>query len=97
MNRNRMSSESIINVCIKDEAGNTTEIVMIQNGTVHTLKEKYSDLHAEITVEQQKLVIDSHNARVALEDHNTISSYNISTNGIGSREIPILIFTFKSK
>ena len=92
-----MSSDSIINVFIKDEAGNTTEIVMIENGIVHTLKEKYSELHTEITVEQQKLVIYSHNVRIALEDHNTISSYNISTNGVGSRENPVLLFTFKSK
>lgn len=92
-----MSSESTIHVCIQDEAGNTTEIAILQNGTVRTLKEKYSELHTEITVEQQKLVIDLQNARIALEDHNTISSYNISTNGVGSRENPVLLFTFKSK
>jgi hypothetical protein len=92
-----MSSESTINVFIKDEAGITTEIVVSENGTVHTLKEKYSELHTDITVEEQKLVIDSQNVRIALEDHNTISSYNFAANGLGSRENPILIFTFKSK
>ena len=92
-----MSSESTINICIKDVAKNITEIEMIQNGTVRTLKEKYSEIHTDITVLQQKLVIDLQHSRIALQDNNTISSYNIFQNGIGSRENPVLLFTFKSK
>lgn len=93
-----MSSESTVNICIKDVAGNTSDIAMTLNETVRTLKEKYSELHTDISVGQQKLlIISSDNSRVLLQNNNMLSSYNISENGIGSRENPVLIFIFKLK
>jgi len=89
-----MSSDLTIKVVLQDVAGVLTEIDVASNGTVRNMKEKYSEIHTEITVEHQKLVIDSHNVRIALQDDLSISSYNIASDGVGSHDHPILLFVF---
>uniref|UniRef100_A0A6C0DDV4 Ubiquitin-like domain-containing protein n=1 Tax=viral metagenome TaxID=1070528 RepID=A0A6C0DDV4_9ZZZZ len=93
-----MSTDSTIKVFLKDVAGMLTEIDIASDGTVLNLKEKYSELHTGITVAQQKLVItssiDGQVPRIALQDHLSISSYNITSDGIGSQSRPILVFVF---
>ena len=93
-----MSIGSTIKVVLKDSADVLTEVDISSDGTVLNLKEKYSELHTGITVAQQKLIItssvDGQVPRIALQDNVPISSYNISSNGIGSRNHPILVFVF---
>jgi hypothetical protein len=93
-----MSSDLTIKVVLKDIAGVLTEMDIVPSGTVRNLKEKYSEIHTGISVSQQKLVItssvDGQVSRIALQDHLSISSYNISPSGIGSHDQPVLVFVF---
>ena len=88
----------MIKIVLKDVAGMLTEIDIASDGTVQNMKEKYSEIHTDISVAQQKLVItssiDGQAPRIALQDDLSISSYNITSGGIGSHDHPILLFVF---
>lgn len=92
-----MSTDSTIKVFLKDVTGVLTEIDVASNGSVRNMKEKYSEIHTGITVAHQKLVItsiDGQTPRIAMQDDLSISSYNITSGGVGSHGHPILVFVF---
>lgn len=88
--------DSTIKVVIQNIEGVLEEIDVVQSGTIRHIKEKYSELHTDIAVEQQKLCIpqsiDGQVSRILLQDNRTLSSCNISPDGVGSHGNPLLLF-----